>query len=72
MLHGRAAELADIHGLLADARGGRSSLLVVQGEAGSGKTALLEHVAADAKDFRVHAGVAKPPPARESASAAPP
>ena len=53
MLHGRAAELADIHGLLADARGGRSSLLVVQGEAGSGKTALLEHVAADAKDFRV-------------------
>ncbi len=53
MLHGRAAELADIHGLLADARGGRSSLLVVQGEAGSGKTALLEHVAADAEDFRV-------------------
>ena len=53
MLHGRAAELADIHGLLADARGGRSSLLLVQGEAGSGKTALLEHVAADARDFRV-------------------
>ena len=53
MLHGRAAELADIHGLLADARGGRSVLLVVQGEAGSGKTALLEHAAADAKDFRV-------------------
>ena len=53
MLHGRAAELADIHGLLEDARAGRSSLLVVQGEAGSGKTALLEHVAADAKDFRV-------------------
>jgi hypothetical protein len=53
VLHGRAAELADIHGLLADARGGRSSLLVVQGEAGSGKTALLEHVAADARDFRV-------------------
>ncbi len=53
MLHGRAAELADIHGLLADARSGRSSLLVVQGEAGSGKTALLEHIAADAKDFRV-------------------
>ena len=32
MLHGRAAELADIHGLLADARGSRSFLLVVQGE----------------------------------------
>lgn len=53
MLHGRAAELADIHGLLADARGGRSSFLVVQGEAGSGKTALLEGIGAEAKGFRV-------------------
>ena len=53
MLHGRAAELAGITELLADARSGRSSLLVVQGEAGSGKTALLEHIAADAEDFRI-------------------
>jgi DNA-binding CsgD family transcriptional regulator len=53
VLHGRAAELGDIRGLLADARAGRSSILVICGEAGSGKTALLEHVAADAKDFRV-------------------
>jgi DNA-binding CsgD family transcriptional regulator len=53
VLHGRAAELVDIHRLLAAARQGRSSILVIQGEAGSGKTALLEHVAADAKDFRV-------------------
>ncbi len=53
MLHGRAAELGDIHQLLADARAGHSSMLVLQGEAGSGKTALFEHVAADAKDFRV-------------------
>ena len=53
MLHGRAAELGDIHELLADARAGHSSMLVLQGEAGSGKTALLEHVAGDAKDFRV-------------------
>ena len=53
MLHGRAAELGGIHGLLADARAGRSSALVIQGQAGSGKTALLEHVAADATDFRV-------------------
>jgi DNA-binding CsgD family transcriptional regulator len=53
VLHGRAAELGDIGGLLADARAGRSSILVICGEAGSGKTALLEHVAADAKDFRV-------------------
>ena len=28
-------------------------MLVVQGEAGSGKSALLEHVATDAKDFRI-------------------
>jgi tetratricopeptide (TPR) repeat protein len=53
VLHGRAAELGDIHELLADARAGHSSVLVLTGEAGSGKTALLEHVAADAKDFRV-------------------
>jgi DNA-binding CsgD family transcriptional regulator len=53
VLHGRAAELGDIHELLADARAGHSSMLVLAGEAGSGKTALLEHVAADAKDFRV-------------------
>ena len=53
MLHGRAAELADIHGLLANARVGHSALLVLAGEAGSGKTALLEHVATDAKDFRI-------------------
>ncbi|GFG49626.1 hypothetical protein CQY20_19095 [Mycolicibacterium agri] len=53
MLHGRAAELAEVHGLLTETRGGRSSLLVVQGEAGSGKTALLRQVAADAHDFRV-------------------
>jgi DNA-binding CsgD family transcriptional regulator/tetratricopeptide (TPR) repeat protein len=53
VLHGRAAELGDIHRLLADARAGRSSILVIQGEAGSGKTALFEHVADGAKDFRV-------------------
>ena len=53
MLHGRAAELGDIHELLANARAGHSSMLVLQGEAGSGKSALLEHVATDAKDFRI-------------------
>jgi hypothetical protein len=56
VLHGRAAELGDIHELLADARAGHSSMLVLTGEAGSGKTALLEHVAGDAKDFRVLRG----------------
>ena len=53
MLHGRAAELRDIRRLLTDARAGRSSFLVIQGEAGSGKTALLEQVANGARDFRV-------------------
>ncbi|HET7666890.1 MAG TPA: AAA family ATPase [Mycobacterium sp.] len=53
MLHGRAAELDDLHKLPADARAGHSSMLVLSGEAGSGKTALLEQVAADAKDFTV-------------------
>jgi DNA-binding CsgD family transcriptional regulator len=53
VLHGRAAELGEIRELIANARTGRSSMLVLAGEAGSGKTALLEHVAAEAKDFRV-------------------
>lgn len=53
MLHGRAAELADIERLLEDGRAGHSSILVIQGEAGSGKTALLDHVATHAKGFTV-------------------
>ncbi len=53
MLHGRAAEQADIERLLDDGRSGHSSILVIQGEAGSGKTALLDHVAANAKGFQV-------------------
>ncbi|MFC7624688.1 ATP-binding protein [Microlunatus sp. GCM10028923] len=46
MLYGRAEELARIAGLLADARNGRSGALVVRGEAGAGKTALINHAAA--------------------------
>ena len=53
MLHGRAAEQADIERLVDDGRSGHSSILVIQGEAGSGKTALLDHVAANAKGFQV-------------------
>ncbi|MCX2929434.1 AAA family ATPase [Mycobacterium sp. CVI_P3] len=53
VLHGRADEVAVIHRLLTEARAGHSALLVVQGEAGSGKTALLDHIAADAADFTV-------------------
>lgn len=46
MLIGRDAERAVIDALLADARGGRSGALVVRGEAGIGKTALLDYAAA--------------------------
>ncbi|MGY1664294.1 AAA family ATPase [Geodermatophilus sp. SYSU D00696] len=47
-LVGRTAELARIERLLDDARSGRSGLLVVEGEAGVGKTALLRAAAARA------------------------
>ncbi|MEV0677872.1 AAA family ATPase [Actinosynnema sp. NPDC050436] len=56
MLHGRSSALARVDGLLADARAGRSGALVVRGEAGIGKSALLDHIAADG--FRVLRGVA--------------
>ncbi|MFF7250550.1 AAA family ATPase [Embleya sp. NPDC008237] len=46
MLYGRDTELGTIERLLADARDGRSGVLVVRGEPGIGKTALLEHVLA--------------------------
>ncbi|HEX3979489.1 MAG TPA: AAA family ATPase [Solirubrobacteraceae bacterium] len=43
MLYGRDDERAVLDRLLADARAGRSGVLVLRGEAGVGKTALLEH-----------------------------
>ncbi len=43
MLHGRDDELAEISQLIERARSGRSGALVVCGDAGTGKTALLEH-----------------------------
>ena len=46
MLYGRDAELAQVDGLLAGARNGRSGVLVIRGEAGIGKSALLEYAAA--------------------------
>jgi AAA ATPase domain len=46
VLFGRATERAIIDRLLADARAGRSGALVVRGEAGVGKTALLDYAAA--------------------------
>jgi DNA-binding CsgD family transcriptional regulator len=48
MLHGRSAETARIDELLAAARVGRSGALVIRGEAGVGKTALLDYAAAAA------------------------
>ncbi|MFC5749619.1 helix-turn-helix transcriptional regulator [Actinomadura rugatobispora] len=57
-LHGRAGEAAAIDRLLDGAAGGRSGALVLRGEAGIGKTALLELAAARAagKGMRVLRG----------------
>ncbi|MEV0203471.1 ATP-binding protein, partial [Nonomuraea sp. NPDC050691] len=45
MLYGRADEQARIDALLASARAGHGGAVVVTGETGIGKTALLDHVA---------------------------
>jgi MoxR-like ATPase len=45
MLHGRVAEQSAIDELLAGACAGHSGVLVVRGEPGIGKTALLDHAA---------------------------
>jgi DNA-binding CsgD family transcriptional regulator len=50
MLRGRRDERAVIEGLLGKARGGRSGVLVLRGEAGIGKTALLEHAIESVSD----------------------
>src|ERR1700722_9065009 len=52
-LRGRRDECAVLERLLDGARAGRSGALVVQGEAGVGKTALLEYAIASASDLRV-------------------
>jgi DNA-binding CsgD family transcriptional regulator len=53
MLRGRRDECAVLDRLLDEARGGRSGALVVEGEAGVGKTALLDYAIASASDLRV-------------------
>ncbi|MFE5862277.1 ATP-binding protein [Streptomyces virginiae] len=52
-MRGRYAERERIEQLLADARQGTSGVLLVHGEAGIGKTALLDHAAGQARGARV-------------------
>jgi DNA-binding CsgD family transcriptional regulator len=52
-LFGRVGELEVLRRLLADVRGGKSAVLVVRGEPGIGKTALLGHLAAEASGLQV-------------------
>jgi hypothetical protein len=52
-LWGRRQECEALDGLLAEVRAGRSRALVVRGEPGIGKTALLGYAADTAPDFRV-------------------
>jgi DNA-binding CsgD family transcriptional regulator len=50
---GRAEECGRLDGLLADVRRGKSRSLVVRGEAGIGKTALLEYLIGSASEMTV-------------------
>jgi DNA-binding NarL/FixJ family response regulator len=52
-LLGRTSERETLDGLLANVRGGQSGVLVIRGEAGIGKTALLRYAADHALGFRV-------------------
>ncbi len=54
MLVGREAEQKLVAGLVAAARLGESAVLVVSGEAGIGKSALLDHIATLAEGMVVH------------------
>jgi hypothetical protein len=55
-LVGRRVERARLDALVAAVRSGRSQVLVLRGEAGIGKSALLEHVATQAEGCRVLVG----------------
>jgi DNA-binding CsgD family transcriptional regulator len=52
-LRGRAGERAVLARLLEDLRGGQSAVLVIRGEAGVGKTALLQYCAREASGLRL-------------------
>jgi DNA-binding CsgD family transcriptional regulator len=53
VLRGRRDECVVLDQLLADARSGRSQVLVLRGEAGIGKSALVEHLVSTATGCRV-------------------
>ncbi|HEX6652273.1 MAG TPA: AAA family ATPase [Thermoleophilaceae bacterium] len=53
MLQGRRSECAVLDAVLEGARAGRSAVLVVRGEAGVGKTALLDYAMRSASELRV-------------------
>src|ERR1700720_477147 len=53
MLRGRGQQCGVLDGLLGEVRPGRSRALVVRGEPGIGKSALLDYAADTAQDFRV-------------------
>ena len=53
MLRGRKVELAALDRILDEVAAGRSGTLVLRGDAGEGKTALLEHAIERARGFRV-------------------
>src|SRR3954464_5509162 len=53
VLLGRASEREALDRLLENVRGGQSAVLVVRGEAGVGKTALLHYCARQASGFRL-------------------
>src|ERR1700722_6026162 len=53
VLRGRRSECAALDRLLEDARAGQSGVLVLAGDAGIGKTALLEYAIGSSSDMRV-------------------
>ncbi len=53
LLRGRAAECETLRGVVSDARSGISRTLVLRGEAGVGKTALLDYAIRQASSFRI-------------------
>jgi DNA-binding CsgD family transcriptional regulator len=60
-LHGRRSECEALDRLVANVRAGQSRVLVLRGEAGAGKTALLEYLVQHAPGFRIVRAVGAEP-----------